>query len=228
MKKTILVALLGLAFSVPAFAGMNSDFKDHFNAAGFSQYNHDISTMIGMADFHTGKGTSFPGFDIGATVSAVKTADDNFSHEDYFYAPFITAETQIPVLGIGIAARGTSYNDFESLGGGLKWNGSLATVHFSAGLFYDRYKTDYYDGDHVSASASASVNLLFLTPYIGIGYDYSEMETKNLISHYKTDDDAVRYTLGANFHPFPFVYLYGAYTYTKNSQGFQAGLGVHF
>ena len=228
MKKIILVALLGLAFSVPAFAGMNSDFKAHFDAAGFSQYNHDISTMIGMADFHTGKGTSFPGFDIGATVSAVKTASDNFSHEDYFYAPFITAETQIPILGMGVAARGTSYNDFQSIGGGLKWNGSLALVNFSAGLFYDRYQTDYYEGDHVSASASASINLLFLTPYIGVGYDYSEMETKNLPTHHKTDDDAVRYTAGVNFHPLPLFYVYGAYTYTKNSQGFQGGVGVHF
>ena len=200
-----------------------------------SQYNHDISTLIGMADFHTGQGATFPGVDIGATLSAVRTADDNFADDEYFYAPFITAETQLPILGIGIAARGTSYNDFESLGGGLKWTGNVSTIHLSAGLFYDRFKTDYYDGDHVSASASASLDLVVLTPYIGIGYDYSEMETKNgdfrdkygnLIR--KTDDDAVRYTAGVNIHPFPFVYLYGAYTYTKNSQGVQGGVGIHF
>ena len=131
-------------------------------------------------------------------------------------------------MGIGIAARGTSYNDFESLGGGLKWTGNVATIHLAAGLFYDRFKTDYYDGDHFSASASASLDLVVLTPYIGIGYDYSEMETKHFLTNHKTDDDAVRYTAGVNIHPFPFVYLYGAYTYTKNSQGVQGGVGIHF
>ena len=228
MKKIIALFAFVCFFCVPAFAGMNSDFKENFDIAGFSQYNHDISTLIGMADFHTGQGATFPGVDIGATLSAVRTADDNFADDEYFYAPFITAETQLPILGIGIAARGTSYNDFESLGGGLKWTGNVSTIHLSAGLFYDRFKTDYYDGDHVSASASASLDLVVLTPYIGIGYDYSEMETKHFLTNHKTDDDAVRYTAGVNIHPFPFVYLYGAYTYTKNSQGIQGGVGIHF
>ncbi len=227
MKKILLAVFFSLSLCVPALAGMNSDFKDHFNTSGFAAYNQDISTMIGMADFHTGKGTSFPGFDVGATVSAVKTSDDSFSKEDYQYIPFITAETQIPILGIGMAARGTSYNDFESIGGGLKWNGNIALIHLSAAAFYDRYKTDYYQGNHYSASASASVNVLFFTPYVGIGYDYSDMETKNMV-HHSTDDDAVRYTAGVNFHPLPLLYVYGAYTYTKNNQGFQGGVGIHF
>lgn len=226
MKKLLLFCLFSFCFALPAFAGMNEDFKN-FRPSGFAAYNRDVATFLGMADFHTGKGTSFPGFDVGATVSAVKTSDDSFSKEDYFYAPFITAETQIPVLGIGIAARGTSYNDFQSFGGGLKWHGSLALINLSASLFYDRYKTDFYQGNHYSASASASVNVLFFTPYVGIGYDYSDMETKNFTA-YSTDDDVVRYTAGVNFHPLPLVYVYGAYSYTKDNHGFQGGLGINF
>ena len=103
-----------------------------------------------------------------------------------------------------------------------------ALINLSASAFYDRYKTDYYDGNHYSASASASVNVLFLTPYVGIGYDYSEMETKNYLAGYKTDDGVVRYTAGVNFHPLPLVYVYGAYTYTKYNHGFQGGVGINF
>lgn len=227
MKKILIAALLTFAFSVPALAGMNGDFHGNFKEAGFADYNRDISTMIGLTDFHTGKTATFPGFDIGATVSAVKTSDGSFSDEDYQYAPFIFAETQIPVIGMGIAARGTSYNDFQSIGAGLKWSGNLALVHFAASAFYDKYSTDYYKGDHYSASASASVNVLLFTPYIGIGYDYSEMETKNMNFH-KTDDGVVRYTAGVNFHPIPLLYVYAAYTYTKYNQGFQGGLGISF
>lgn len=229
MKKLLLVVLFAFA-ATPLFAGMNSDFSHNFSAGGFADYNRDISTLIGQADFHTGKGISFPGFDVGASVSAVKTSDDSFSKEDYQYTPFITAETQIPILGMGVAVRGTSYDDFQSFGGGLKWHGSLALINLSASAFYDRYKTDYYDGNHYSASAAASVNVLFLTPYVGIGYDYSEMETRNmgLLSGQKTDDGVVRYTAGVNFHPLPLIYVYGAYTYTKYNQGFQGGLGINF
>lgn len=226
MKKLWLAVLFAFA-ATPLFAGMNSDFVSSFNAGGFADYNRDISTLIGQADFHTGKGITFPGFDVGASVSAVKTSSDSVS-EEYQYLPFITAETQIPILGMGVAARGTSYDDFQSIGAGLKWHGSLALINLSASAFYDRYKTDYYDGNHYSASASASVNVLFLTPYVGVGYDYSEMKTKNLGPSQKTDDGVMRYTAGVNFHPLPLIYVYGAYTYTKYNHGFQGGLGINF
>ena len=238
MKKLLAAFLFAFAFALPASASMNSDFADHFSVGGLADYNRDISTMIGLADFHTGKGVTFPGFDIGASVSAVKTSSGYFSSEDYLYAPFITAETQLPILGMDIALRGTQYDGFKSLGGGLKWHGSLALINLSAAAFYDRYGTDYYDGDHYSVSASASVNILFLTPYVGIGYDYSELSTKgldnyrdewgNIIGNRSTSDGVVRYTAGVNFHPLPLFYVYGAYTYTKYSQGFQGGIGLNF
>lgn len=230
MKKLFIAALFMLCSALPVMADMNDDFKNHFSGHGLAAYNRDVSSMIGMADFHTGKGVTFPGFDVGATISTVKTSSDSFSKEDYFYAPFITAETQLPILGLGVAARGTSYDGFKSLGGGLKWNGSVALVNLSAAVFYDRYKTDYYDGDHYSASASASVNILCLTPYVGIGYDYSTLKVKDFapFSGQKSDDGAVRYTAGVNFHPLPLVYLYGAYTYSKYNHGFQGGVGLNF
>lgn len=230
MKKLIIAACLTFAFALPAAASMNTDFKDNFKLSALADYNRDVSTMIGLADFHTGRGATFPGFDVGASVSAVKTSSDNFSHDDYLYAPFITAETQLPILGLGVAARGTSYDGFKSLGGGIKWHGSLALINLSAAAFYDRFGTDYYDGNHYSASAAASVNVLFFTPYVGIGYDYSELKVKDLgsFSGEKTDDGAVRYTAGVNFHPLPLFYVYGAYTYTKYNHGFQGGLGINF
>lgn len=85
--------------------------------------------MIGVADFHTAKGATFPGFDIGASVSAIKPSDANhISHEDYLYTGFLTAETKLPVLGITVMARGTDMNGFKSLGGGLKYSFKLLEV----------------------------------------------------------------------------------------------------
>lgn len=230
MRKQLLVLFVLLSFALPASASMGSDFKDHYTGNNLAAYNRDVSAMIGLADFHTGKGTVFPGFDVGATMTAVKTTNDNFSDKSYFYAPFIMAETELPILGLGVAARGTSYDGFESLGGGLKWHQTVAVVNLSAAAFYDRYSTDYYQGNHYSASASASVNVLFATPYVGIGYDYSQLKVKSLgaFSGDKSNDGVVRYTAGVNLHPIPFVYLYGAYTYTKYNHGFQGGIGLNF
>lgn len=226
MKKITIACLLMFSFALPLSASMSSDFKDNYREDGLAAYNRDLASLLGQADFHTGKGATFPGFDIGGTLTAVKTSSSNFSKKDYFYAPFIMAETELPFLGLGVAARGTSYDGFESIGGGLKWHQTVAVVNLSAAAFYDHYKTDYYDGNHYSASASASVNVLFATPYVGIGYDYSSLKVKDI--HKKSDDDIIRYTAGVNLHPLPLFYVYGAYTYTKYNHGFQGGVGINF
>nr|QGT50878.1 hypothetical protein Elusimicrob2101_1410 [uncultured Elusimicrobia bacterium] len=233
MKKVLVLIFALFAFAPFAKASSNiaDDFRNHFGAASdLAAYNKDINALIGIADFHTGRGTTFPGFDIGATMTAVKpSSNNNISSEDYIYTGFLSAETKIPVVGLGVVVRGTDMNGFESLGGGLKYNFSLLdTVHFALGAFYDRAKTDWYTQDHYSASASASMNVLFLTPYVGVGYDYGEIETRGFTHNRSSSDGAARYTAGVNFKPFPFVYVFAAYTKTAGNEGFQGGLGLNF
>lgn len=233
MKKILVLLFALCAFAPFAKAASNiaDDFRAHFGASSdLAAYNKDISALIGIADFHTGRGTAFPGFDIGATMTAVRPSSaNNISSEDYIYTGFLSAETKIPVVGLGVVVRGTDMNGFESLGGGLKYNFSvLDTVHFALGAFYDRAKTDWYTQDHYSASASASMNVLFLTPYVGIGYDYGEIETRGFTNNRSSSDGAARYTAGINFKPFPFVYVFAAYTKTAGNEGFQGGVGLNF
>ncbi len=232
MKK-IFAAVLSLCClaGVASAANIADDFRAHYRATSdLSAYNKDINALIGVADFHTGKGTSFPGFDIGATLSAIKpSSNNNITSDDYLYTGFITAETKIPVLDLGVVVRGTDMNGFKSLGGGLKYNfGLLDTIHVSLGGFYDRGSTDWYTTDHYSLSAVASMNVLFLTPYVGVGYDYGELKTKDVLPSRSTSDGDVRYTAGVNVKPFPFVYMFAAYTKTSSSHALQGGLGLNF
>lgn len=233
MKKVFVLIFAFFAFAPFAKAATNiaDDFHAHFGASSdLAAYNKDINALIGIADFHTGRGKTFPGFDIGATMTAIKpSSNNNITSEDYIFTGFLTAETQIPVVGLDVVVRGTDMNGFESLGGGLKYNFSLLdTVHFALGAFYDRTKTEWYTQDHYSASASASMNVLFLTPYVGIGYDYGKISTRGFDYNRSSSDGATRYTAGVNFTPFPFVYVYASYTKTAGNEGFQGGLGLNF
>ena len=231
MKKLIIMLpLLVLALNATASTNIADDFRDHYSAtSNLSAYNKDINTLIGLSDFHTGKATSFPGFDIGGSVSAVKVGNNNdISSEDYLMTGFLRAETYIPVVGVTVALRGTDFNGFESLGGGLKYSYNfLEIAHLSVSAFYDRAKTDYYTLDHYSASAVVSASLPVVTPYVGVGYDYGDFSVRRIGDRSSTDD-SMRYTAGVNLHPFPFIYVFGAYTKTSGNEGFNGGIGVSF
>ena len=228
MKKIIIFVFMTVVFALPASADMGTDFRDHFQAGALADYNRDVSAMIGLADLHIGQSATFPAFSVGASVSAIKTSSDNFSSQDYFYVPYVTAQTQLPFFNLGVALRGTTYDGFNSIGMGVKWNKSLLFFDLNASVFYDRYNTDYYDGDHFSVSTVASVSLLAFTPYVGVGYDYSGIKTKNMGLSASSYDGAARCSVGVSFAPIPFVHAYGAYTVSEYNQGFQGGLGVSF
>lgn len=233
MKKFLSVVVSMIIFPAAVFASTNisDDFRDHYTAASnLSAYNKDINTLIGLNDFHTGKATSFPGFDVGATFGGVKVGSNNdISSEDYMFAPFITAETMVPVVNTTLAVRGTAFNGLESIGIGLKYNYNVLEL-FDVTLagFYDRATTDWYTSDHVSFSAVASATVLFLTPYLGVGYDYGDMSTRKYATNRSTSDDAARWTAGVRVSPLPLFYVFGAYTHTVSNAGFQAGIGLNF
>ena len=233
MKKILisLCGLLVLAANASASTNISDDFAHGYSAtADLSAYNKDINTLIGLSDFHTGKATSFPGFDVGGSVSAVKVGKNNdISSEDYLITGFVRAETYIPVVGVTAVVRGTDLNGFESIGGGLKYSYNLLeVVNLSLSRFYDHPKTDYYATHHYSASAVASTSVFLFTPYVGVGYDYGDFSTRRLATNRSTTDSSMRYTAGVNFHPFPFFYVFAAYTKTSGNQGFNGGVGFSF
>ena len=232
MKKLFitLCSTLMLAVSASASGNIAHDFYNNYDTGtNLAAYNKDISTLIGLSDFHTGQATTFPGFDIGASYSAVKVSKHNdFSSKDYLTTGFLRAETYIPVVGITVALRGTDFNGLESIGGGLKYSYNfLEIAHLSLSGFYDRAKTDYYTLDHYSASAVVSASLPIVTPYAGIGYDYGDFSVRR-IGNRSTSDGSMRYTAGVNLHPFPFIYVFGAYTKTSGNEGFNGGIGINF
>ena len=232
MKKLVLLFVAFMTFGVYAQAGNIADnFKANYSAsANLSAYNTDINTLLGVADFHTGKGATFPGVDFGATFSAVKPSDEKmFGGDNVVFIPVVYAETAIPYINTGVVLRGTTFNGFNSTGVGLKYHfGLLEILHISTSLFYDHGWTSYYNTDHYSASAVASVSLLVATPFVGVGYDYGHLRTKDLPPARSTHDGSWRTTVGINFSPLPLLHGYISYTKTEYNQGFNGGVGLSF
>ena len=234
MKKIALAFLLTAALSFPAAADTNisDDFGKHYKpgVSNLSAYNHDISNLIGLADFHSGNAPTFPGFDVGLTFNTIKpSSSNNITSEDYLMAGFLSASTKIPVVGIGVVARGTYFNGLESIGGGLTYGTTFVEfLHVSAGAFYDRASTDYYTLNHYSVSASASTTVLIFTPYVGVGYDYGDLSTRKFTQNASTHDGSMRYTVGVNAKVMPFIYVFAAYTKTRGSGNVNGGVGFSF
>ncbi|ACC98820.1 hypothetical protein Emin_1270 [Elusimicrobium minutum Pei191] len=240
MKKLLPVFLLVFAASA-AFANFDSDFRNNLGGKtshDIKQYAGDLGLLIGMSDFHDGRAASFPGFDVGISANIVKpdNAIDDAADNDYKWAPVVYANAQLPILGLNVAARGTSFDGLSSLGGGVRWSlvGSSILPLFpdiTASFFYDRMGSDYFNANHFSASISASVKVLMLEPYAGYGYDYTDLKVKDTGTNFDGNSyskDGSRFTLGLNVSPIPFFYFYGAYVFAGDSSGMQAGLGARF
>ena len=232
MKKLLLTLVVLCSFGISAQAGnIADDFRNHYSAsANLSAYNTDMNTLLGVADFHTGKGATFPGVDMGVTISAVKpAASDLFNDDDIVLMPVVYAETAIPYINTSVVLRGTSFDGFNSTGAGLKYPFDLLDIiHVSTAFFYDHGWTDYYKTDHFSTSAVISANLLVVTPFVGIGYDFGHLQTKKLEPARSTKDGSWRATAGVNFSPLPLFHGYISYTKTEHNEGFNGGIGLSF
>ena len=232
MKKLFTLLFLLATSAVVQAANMSDDFRDHYSpTANLAAYNRDLNSLIGVADFHTGRAKNFPAVSIGASVGVFKASKDNdISSDDYTVLPFVIAETKIPVVNVGVVARGTNVNGYRSIGGGLTYQTSvLETVNLSFGAFYDNGRTDWYTSDHYSASAIASTTLVVITPYVGVGYDYGKLETRGFGTNNRdTSNGQARAMAGVNIHPFPLLSGFVAYPVTKDSHGFTGGVGLSF
>jgi len=230
MKKILaVVCLLGLAAA--SHAGVADRFKSGIAGASKSDaenYARDIGLIAGMNDFHDGKTVNALGFDVG--VSGNFLMPSNKIDDKNVFIPMLYGNLKIPMLGINVAARGTSFDQLSSVGGGLKWSMAGNTIlpffpDVTLGAFYDRMSTSAYDIDHLSASLSASVNILILEPYAGVGYDYNRLSVNGGDS---VNKGGTRLTVGVNANVLPMVYVFGAYVYAGKTQAAQLGAGARF
>ena len=240
--KMISIAVLSLmVFTSGAWADPFEDFKTRVNTTLLKPFAKDLGGLIGGADFSSGRTLSFPGFDIGlATVIQFKPDSDNLvlknAGVDAFGLPTIQVSGAIPTIGVDAVIRGLSVSGLSIVGGGLKYGVYKSGIakfipDVMVSAFYDTIKYDYFKGNHYSFNVSASCDIPVIKPFVGFGYDKTKLEIKNVsaaLNGIEAKTGESRVTVGAKITPFPFTYLYGAYSMLHGNSGAQLGLGIKF
>ncbi len=241
MKKILMVLVVCLIFAPYLQADPFEDFKTHIKSSLLKPFTEDFGGLVGANDFNTGRTVSFPGFDVSlGGVVQFEPNDDNLvlknAGVDTFGIAMAQGSIGIPVAGIDAVLRGTSIMGLNIIGGGVRYSfhrSGLAKfipdVMLSA--FYDTISYDYFEGSHYSFDVSASFDLPIIKPYAGIGYDRTKLEIKDVSALLNGVDASVgkmRFTVGTRLTPFPFLYLYGAYSLLHSNNAAQFGVGINF
>jgi hypothetical protein len=245
LKITGLAAMLAVLLS----AGLRADtfdplgkFKANLADGLVKPFAADLGGLIGGADFSSGRTVGFPGFDVGAVgmIQAQPDTDNvilKAAKVKAFGLGLLQGSVALPFLGADLAVRGVTYSNLSVVGGGVRYpifrSGTLTAFlpDVSVSAFYDAVKFDYFTARHLSADLAASFDLPFIKPFAGIGYDRTKVEIKGVSAEFNGMDAIVakpRYTAGARITPFPFLYVFGAYTLLHGQHGFNFGAGAKF
>lgn len=244
MKKIILALAVGAVSSgSAAWASPFDDFKAQILAGaqrGMDAFSADVGGLIGGMDFNSGRAVGFPGFDVGiGGMVQTKPSSSNIilknANVDAFGLVLPHATVALPVIGADFTLRGITYSGFSVIGGGVTYpvfkSGTVTMFipDVSVSAYYDRINYDYFSGNHMSLDAAASFNIPVIKPFAGVGYDKTSLDVQS-IPGYNISGSAskTRLTLGAKLIPFPFLYVYGAYTVLHGNTGINFGLGARF
>ncbi len=243
MKKLILALCATPLLAASVRADVFKDFKNYATSSAYLKpFAADVGGLIGATDFHTGRTTGFPGFDVGvdASIQAKPDTSDTILRDakvNAFGLPMVHVAVALPLVRADAMVRGVAYSGFSVIGGGLRYqllkSGTLTKFipDVSVSAFYDVISQNYFKGSHISLDASASFDLPVIKPFAGVGVDRTRIEAKNGVGIPSGDYGTIsktRYTVGVRLTPLPLTYIYGAYSGLHGQSGYSVGAGLKF
>ncbi|HVE13911.1 MAG TPA: hypothetical protein VNI01_10990, partial [Elusimicrobiota bacterium] len=201
----------------------------------------DLGGLLGSAAFHSGRALGVPGFDVGVlgTVQSRPDKDDGIlrgAGVKHPALPLVQAEVGLP-FNLGVIVHGVSGYGARIYGGGVSWGlhksdklSPLPDVTVSA--FGDKVNQTYFNASHYSLNACASVGLPIFKPYVGAGWDYTEVHVGAAatpgVAGMSATARGSRFAAGVDISPVPLAHLFGAYTVLHGIPGVDAGFGLRF
>lgn len=241
----LIVGILSLAGSKSVWAdAISNNIGANLNQKTLDAFTKDIGSLMGGGSFHQGKALGFPlGVDVGVHGVGVDLQDDDaILRDDHSRATagWIQAEVGLPAK-INIIARGGQFEDAKMYGGGLRIGlftpSAPLMPALSVSALYDKLNHDYIDAHTWSANAVLSVDVPFIHPYLGVGWDDTSLKPTDrafnaaptpVSRDLKSTESGYRAELGVNISVIPFTYLNLGIGSTNSKTMYHAGLGAKF
>ena len=248
MKRCFAVAATILLLGSGMARVQADDFSDNFTVnldeKTLDALAQDVGAVLGGGMFHHGKSLGFPlGFDVGAHAVAVGVQDDNKILEDddsMVGAAWGQVEAGLPGR-INLIARAGKLFDAKLYGGGIRLGLIRPSVPGLPSLSvigaYNVLDHDYFEMETVSANAVVSIDFPFIHPYIGVGYDHSQLDptarafegaAADVSRSVEGEASGYRAELGVNLSIIPFTYISLAAGVANGQELYHAGAGVRF
>ena len=162
---------------------------------------------------------------------------DDHSREE---SGWLQAELGLPA-NINVIARGGQFEDAKMYGGGLRVGlftpSAPLMPAISVSALYDKVSHDYVEAHTWSANAVLSVDVPFIHPYLGVGWDRTDLkptdrafdaaptgtsrDLNSTVSGYRAE-------LGVNISVIPFTYLNLGVGSANSKTLYHAGIGAKF
>jgi len=228
-------------FSVARADEFSDNFQDHLNEGALKRLSEDLGSLLGGGSFHSGKTLGFPfGIDVGVHVPIVGIQKENRILSDNgstAYAVWEQVEIGLPGR-LNLLGRIGQVYEANAYGGGVRLgvmkSEDLSKMSLSLGVLYHRLEHDFFKQDTLSLNAVFSLGFPFVHPYLGGGYDRSELDPKpraflgqsNSPIQNTTKVDGYRVELGMNISVIPFTYINVGLGLANNHEMIHLGAGV--
>lgn len=242
IKSRLALLCLLLTSAVPVRADQYGGFQQYADAGSLKPFARDLGAILGSATFHGGRSLGLSGMDVGlrAGMQFSPDKDDRILRNKgvrAFGLPWVQAEVGMPFRLDGFV-RGVSYQGLTVAGGGLRYGLLKSTdkpwdPQFLISGVAHSVVHQHFSASHVGGNGVFSMGSSQYVPYIGAGVDRTRLVVRSSLADPTLNGSTVttltsRFTAGARFKPWTFVYFYVAYTLVNFRSGSEAGLGIRF
>lgn len=242
MLRALNAILFTLFFTGIAFGDQYGGFQQYADRDSMKPFCRDLGGILGSATYHGGRSLGFSGFDAGIRYGAQFKPDKRDKilrgrNVRAFGLPWLQAEVGMPFRLDGFV-RGFSYEGLTIVGGGMRfgllevndkpWAPQLLVSGVTHAVVHQ-----HFSANHTGASLVFSMGIPKFTPFIGAGFDRTNLLARSsnadpTIAGTKVTTTESRGSVGMRISPKQFFYISLAYSLMHGQSGGEGGLGIRF
>ncbi|MBI5624264.1 MAG: hypothetical protein HY924_10825 [Elusimicrobia bacterium] len=192
MKTMILVlASFLVATAAPVSAGVYSEFEQRIRQDLVKPFALDVGGLVGATGFAPARplGTFHPSVKIVAAIQNKPDKDNIVLREagiTTFGIPVAEAAIGLP-FNLDVVAHGFRVQNLSIIGGGVRWCAfksgitTKAIPNIGVSAFGDKIDFAAFKASHLGLNAMATWDLPFVAPYIGAGFDATNLTVESAL-----------------------------------------------